>query len=225
MSRILAIDTATEACSAALLIEGDVKESFVVAPREHNERILPMVDELLSSAGLGIKQLDAIAFGQGPGAFTGVRVAAGIVQGLAYAADLPVIGISNLAALAHYAFRVYQHEKVFTAIDARMDEIYFAAYTVNTEGKLALVIPESVISPENATGYEDMSGWVGVGSGWSYSPRIPFKPEVIYKDILPHAQDIALLGELAWKCGEAVPPEQAIPVYLRDNVAKKKQER
>ncbi|MGI0115939.1 tRNA (adenosine(37)-N6)-threonylcarbamoyltransferase complex dimerization subunit type 1 TsaB [Zooshikella sp. RANM57] len=225
MSRILAIDTATEACSAALLIEGDVKESFIVAPREHNERILPMVDELLAGAGLDIQQLDAIAFGRGPGAFTGVRVAAGIVQGLAYAADLPVIGVSNLAALAYYAFRVYQHEKVFTAIDARMDEIYFAAYQVSAEGQQTLLIPEAVISPEDATGYQDMTGWVGVGTGWRYSQRIPFTPEVIYEDLLPHAQDIALLGEQAWKRGEAMSPEQAIPVYLRDNVAKKKQER
>ncbi|PRI54099.1 tRNA threonylcarbamoyladenosine biosynthesis protein TsaB, partial [Haemophilus influenzae] len=123
---LLALDTSTEACSVALLYRGEKTHINELAQRTHTKRILPMIDEILANSGLGLNQVDALAFGRGPGSFTGVRVGAGIAQGLAFGADLPVIPISNLTAMAQAAFELHQAENVVAAIDARMNEVYFS---------------------------------------------------------------------------------------------------
>ena len=123
---LLALDTSTEACSVALWHKGEKTHLDELAQRTHTKRILPMVDELLANSGINLKQVDALAFGRGPGSFTGVRVGAGIAQGLAFGADLPVIAVSNLTAMAQAAFELHQAENVVAAIDARMNEVYFS---------------------------------------------------------------------------------------------------
>ena len=128
MTTLLALDTATEACSAALLHEGRLLQRFEVIPRMHAQRLLPMLEELLAESGLPLSAVDCLVFGRGPGAFTGVRIATGLAQGLAFSIQRPVIAISDLAALAQQAWRVYGAERVAAAIDARMDEVYWGCY-------------------------------------------------------------------------------------------------
>ena len=123
--KLLALDTATEACSVALNIDGELTEHYELLPRRHSRELLPMVEKIIAAAGLSLTQLDAVAFGCGPGAFTGLRVATAMAQGLAFGADLPVIPVSTLAALAQQAHRCYQSTHVLAAIDARMDEVYW----------------------------------------------------------------------------------------------------
>uniref|UniRef100_UPI003F7C98B7 tRNA (adenosine(37)-N6)-threonylcarbamoyltransferase complex dimerization subunit type 1 TsaB n=1 Tax=Actinobacillus pleuropneumoniae TaxID=715 RepID=UPI003F7C98B7 len=125
---ILAIDTATEACSVALQHNGKLTSLDELSPRTHTQRILPMIDELLAQANISIKQVDALVFGRGPGSFTGVRVGVGIAQGLAMGANLPVVPISNLLAMAQAAYEQTGATNVVALIDARMNEIYFAQY-------------------------------------------------------------------------------------------------
>ena len=149
--KLLAIDTATEGCSAALLIDNKMAVRMDVQPRKHAELILPMLDELLSEAGLSVSQLDALAFGRGPGAFTGVRIATGVIQGVAFAADLPVVPVSTLRALAQRTYNEYNHTNVLTAFDARMDEVYWAAYQLDDNGLMSLVGEEAVLSPDDVS--------------------------------------------------------------------------
>src|SRR3569833_3307602 len=132
--KLLAIDTATEACSAALYLDGAVNKRYVLAPREHALLILPMIDELLRDANLSPLELDAVAFGRGPGAFTGLRIAAGVAQGIAYGADLPVVPVSSLAALAQGCYRERGVTRVLATIDARIGEVYWGAYRLGSDG-------------------------------------------------------------------------------------------
>ena len=149
MSNILVLDTATEACSAALLHDGQLSFQYELAPQAHTRKILPMCQTLLQEAGLELTALDAIAFGQGPGSFTGVRIGIGVAQGLAFGAQRPLIGISNLAALAQGCWRRQEARYVVAAIDARMDEIYFGAF-VEQHGVMMPLCDEEVLAPEVA---------------------------------------------------------------------------
>ena len=146
--KLLAIDTATEGCSASLFIDGAVTSLMKVEPRKHADLILPMVEQLLAKAELSLQQLDALAFGRGPGAFTGVRIATGVVQGMAYGADLPVVPVSTLQALAQRTYHEYCHEHVLAAFDARMNEVYWAAYQLDGSGLMTLIEQELVVSPD-----------------------------------------------------------------------------
>ncbi|PCI66911.1 MAG: tRNA (adenosine(37)-N6)-threonylcarbamoyltransferase complex dimerization subunit type 1 TsaB [Piscirickettsiaceae bacterium] len=223
--KILAIETATEACSAALLLGDEVIERFQVAPRQHGNLILPMVDELLVEAGLSLGQLDALAFGRGPGSFTGVRMATGVIQGLAFSADLPVAPISTLHALANQVELNGSIEHVFVALDARMGEVYCCDYIV-TDGSLQQVEEERVIAPEKV-GNIIAPSLVAIGHGWRtyeliLTTSLGCDIQALYPDALPKASDVA---QLAIKCvenGQTVSAEHAMPIYLRDNVAKKK---
>lgn len=223
--KILAIDTATEACSAALYIDGEVASEYKLAPREHTQLILPMVDRLLTDAGLVINQLDALSFARGPGAFTGVRIAAGVIQGLSYAAEIPVVPVSTLAAIAAGVYYQYGHQDVLSAIDARMGEVYWGAYHIEQDS-VSLIDNELVCSVDNLPEQEEKN-WVAAGTGWSeYSEslasRFNIKAEVIYGDYLPSAETIVKLAVQDFKQGKQMSAHQAQPVYLRDNVAKKK---
>ena len=225
--KLIAVETATEACSAALLIDGEVTEQFEFAPRQHTQLILPMVDQLLADAGLKLADLDGLAFGRGPGAFTGVRIATGVIQGLAFAADLPVAPISTLAAMAHEQYKKGGQSEILTAIDARMGEVYWACYECSDEGAKEVVKeqvcpPEQVILPES-------DAWLGLGSGWEtyqqeLSNVVGQRVSRVDGTCFPQARYIAMLAELSVAQGKALPASQAMPVYLRDNVAKKKAE-
>ena len=224
--KMLAIDTATEACSAALYIDGDISQQYRLAPREHSHIILPMIEQLLVEANLGIADLDALAFGRGPGSFMGVRIAAGVTQGIAFAHELPVVPVSTLAAIAQGAHDETGAVNVLSAIDARMNEVYWGAYRLSVDGCMELVGEECVISPERVTcpGEQD---WCGAGSGWaSYADRLTaaLAPECLtlkLPDCFPSAAAIARLAVSAYGAGRHVPASKAVPVYLRDKVAKK----
>ena len=230
--KILALDTATEACSAALYIDGEITAQYQLAPREHSRLILKMIDGLLAEAGLSVAKLDAIAFGRGPGSFMGLRIAAGVVQGIAFAHDIPVIPVSTLKAIAQRAFVQTGCKHVLTAIDARMDEVYWAAYRCDDSSKLHWQTSddECVISPDKIHLAEMLTdktiAWVAAGSGWSsYAERLlagkDFALQEILSDCFPRAEDIASLAVAEFNAGNTVSAAEAIPVYLRNDVAKK----
>ncbi|WP_312932503.1 tRNA (adenosine(37)-N6)-threonylcarbamoyltransferase complex dimerization subunit type 1 TsaB [Pseudomonas sp.] len=219
MTTLLALDTATEACSVALLHEGKVTSHHEVIPRQHAQKLLPMIKHLLADAGLPLNALDAIAFGRGPGAFTGVRIAIGVVQGLGFALERPVLPVSNLAALAQGALRAQGVQQVAAAIDARMDEVYWGCYQAEA-GEMRLLGQEAVLPPERVA-LPDIAAaqWFGAGTGWGYAERLPATVGTFDAQRLPTAQDVLALAAFAWARGEAVAADQAQPVYLRDNVA------
>lgn len=227
-TKILAVDTATENCSVALLVGDDVISRCEYAPREHTTKILPMVDAVLAEGGLKLNQLDALAFGRGPGSFTGVRIGIGIAQGLAFGADLPMLGISTLAAMAQGTYRVHQSEQVLAAIDARMGEVYWGQYKRQHDGDWLVVGSEQVVQPENLISQFDAADtglWLTAGTGWeTYAePLAQLKVEMEKGTVLyPDSQDMAHLAKYALARGEAVAAEHASPVYLRDTVTWKK---
>lgn len=219
---LLALETATEACSAALLMGEQIIERYQVSPRGHSQLILPMVDELLAEAGIAMGQVDAIAFGRGPGAFTGLRIAVGVTQGIAFAADLPVIPVSTLAALAQGC----EQDRVLVAIDARMGEVYWGIYVRDPDGLMMLQGEEQVLSPERIP-FPGGESWYGAGSGWeSYQDVLMEQGGSHLTGVdgqrLPRAGEVARLGEAYSREGGMVSAEQAVPVYLRDQVAWKK---
>ena len=218
---LLAIETATEACSVALLCGDAMIDRSELAPRRHAELVLPMAGELLAEAGIGRRQLDAIAVGRGPGAFTGVRLAISVAQGLALALDLPVVPVSSLAALAMQAPN--DGVAVLAAIDARRGEVYAGAFAFDSAGLVTPMGPESV-SPAEDLALPTVQAWHVIGSGWSaygdaICGRLPATPIWTDGDRFPQARDVALLATPRFAAGEGVPPEQALPVYLRDKVA------
>jgi tRNA threonylcarbamoyladenosine biosynthesis protein TsaB len=226
---ILAIDTATEACSAALLYNGEIISDFTVAPREHSRLILKMVDQLLTDVSINVADLDAIAFGRGPGSFMGLRIAAGVVQGIAFSHDLPVIPVSTLKAIACQAYEETGSSVVLTAIDARMDEVYWCPYQLQ-DGRWQSMNEEQVISPDNvvlpAALTSSETDFVAAGTGWhAYSDRlltaIGRQPQTVLGDCLPSAEAIVKLAADELALGNTVPAAEAIPVYLRNDVAKK----
>ena len=224
--KLIAIDTAEETCSAALYVDGDILSRFAVAPRQHSALILPMMDELLAEAGVGLKQLDGIAFGRGPGSFTGLRIAAGVTQGAALGADLPVVPVSTLVALAQRVRREHGVEQVIAAFDARMGEIYWAVCTAGSAG-LMQVSGEEIVAKSTAVPAVSGTGWWGAGSGWgAYGPdlalRFAGQIERVEPDLRVHAHDVALLGAHRLAAGKGLAAEHAVPVYLRDEVAWKK---
>lgn len=225
--KILAVDTSTENCSVALLVDDQVISRSEVSPRGHTTKILPMVDEVLKAAGLSLAELDALAFGRGPGSFTGVRIGIGIAQGLAFGADLPMIGVSTLAAMAQGSYRKHGSVYVASAIDARMDEVYWGRFMRQQNGAWLEVDKEKVIHPlalvEETE--SDQQNWARCGTGWSAYESIftamPLSGQ--QNDILyPEAEDIAFLARFELEKGNTVSAEEASPVYLRDNVAWKK---
>ncbi len=221
--KLLALDTATEACSAALYIDGEIAQRYQLAPREHSKLILQMLDDLLAEAGVSLKQLDALAFGRGPGSFMGLRIAAGVVQGIALAHELPIVPVSTLASIAHIAMAECATERVLAAIDARMDEVYWGAY--QRVGELPLLLGAEQVIPPQLVPLPDGTGWLGAGTGWgSYAAtlntRLQGRVQHALPQCFPSAASIATLALPLFLAGKHVDAAQAIPVYLRDNVAK-----
>ncbi len=218
--KLLAIDTATEQCSVALLHDDQLIERCVPTPRGHTDLVLPMVQELLDESGVALTQLDAIAFGRGPGAFTGVRIAIGVAQGLAYALGLPVLPISDLAAVAQQvAAQLSTGERVLVCMDARMGEIYTGVFAKAVDGLMVVMEPEQLLPPDSLQVSEPRSQ-VGLGTGFRAYPvlRDRCAGMVIHDDALPRAREIVQLAVRDYVAGLAVPPDQALPVYLRDQV-------
>jgi tRNA threonylcarbamoyladenosine biosynthesis protein TsaB len=242
--KILALDTSSNACSAVLFegkqLDFTCIERFEVAPRQHTQLILSMIDSVLDEAGYDIKQIDVLAFGRGPGAFTGVRIATGVVQAIAYGADIPVAQISSLAAIAQGFYVAGEgnapKNKLLIANDARMAEIYFASYEMKA-GFMTLTHREQVLKPEQLGSVLESSihlndSWVTVGNGWSvYDEQLSSiasqcylsddKNKISEASSYPHARDIAYLALKDIADKNLVSAEQVRPVYLRDNVAKK----
>ncbi|MBX2807202.1 MAG: tRNA (adenosine(37)-N6)-threonylcarbamoyltransferase complex dimerization subunit type 1 TsaB [Cellvibrionaceae bacterium] len=246
MTSILALDTSTDACSIALLHHSKLYSEVAIAPREHTQRLLPMIQALLATHQLELSALDGIAFGCGPGSFTGLRIGLSVAQGLAYGADLPLISVSSLQAMAYTAHR----QKSFKAgtmiapvIDARMDEVYWSAYRVRSRGGLDLLAREAMDSPNGCAlelsklhrqsgvkadvtkqAAEQALSLQGVGSGWRYAA---LSQEVVKPDlaVYPDAYDIALLADTKLRQGDTEAPECAKPVYLRNDITWNKRQR
>ncbi|ADT87604.1 tRNA (adenosine(37)-N6)-threonylcarbamoyltransferase complex dimerization subunit type 1 TsaB [Vibrio furnissii] len=226
-AKILALDTATEVCSVALMVGDTLYSRSEVAPRDHTKKILPMVDEVLKEAGVTLQELDALAFGRGPGSFTGVRIGIGIAQGLAFGADLPMIGVSTLAAMAQGAYREHGMTRVATAIDARMSEVYWGRFERQADGTWLTIDDECVIAPDALCEKidADSTPWGTAGTGWdAYSDALAALPLTRQDSgvLYPQAQDMVVLAAQALANGETLAAENASPVYLRDTVAWKK---
>ncbi|MDP2099353.1 MAG: tRNA (adenosine(37)-N6)-threonylcarbamoyltransferase complex dimerization subunit type 1 TsaB [Methylobacter sp.] len=226
--KLLAVETSTEACSAALFIDGEIAERYQLAPKIHTQLILPMIDSLMADAGLKPQQLDALAFSRGPGSFTGVRIATGVIQGIALGADLPVVPVSTLAAIAQDFFDNNTDDVAYVAMDARMGEVFWGVYRREALGYAELIGLEAV-TPADGVEFPDLQG-VGIGSGWGVyaqelTSRLAGRVNRCHAEMLPRAGAIARLGAHGFERGLAVPVEQAMPVYLRDKVAKKESER
>ncbi|EKY3243234.1 tRNA (adenosine(37)-N6)-threonylcarbamoyltransferase complex dimerization subunit type 1 TsaB [Cronobacter dublinensis] len=225
--RILAIDTATEACSVALWDNGKTSALFELCPREHTQRILPMVSEILTASGVALTSMDALAFGRGPGSFTGVRIGIGIAQGLALGAELPMVGVSTLMTMAQGAWRVCGATRVLAAIDARMGEVYWAEYQRDAQGVWHGEETEAVLKPQAvAERLKTLSGaWATVGTGWQAWPDLASESGLTLTDgqvTLPAAEDMLPLACGLFEQQHVVAVEHAEPVYLRNEVAWKK---
>ena len=220
---ILSLETSTELGSCALFHDGELIERICPAGRSHSETLLPLIRELMQEAGLGFAQLDAIAFGAGPGAFTGLRVACGIAQGLAVARDLPLVPVTSLETMAVMTGA----NRVLALLDARMGEVYTGSYLVqgNTavlQGEIRVSVPEDVVLPAAA-------GWMACGNALAAYPvlaervvavNMDFRPE-----IFPSASTVARIAALRTERGEGIDPALAAPLYIRDKVAKTVAER
>jgi tRNA threonylcarbamoyladenosine biosynthesis protein TsaB len=220
---VLALETSTEHCSVALLHRAGQAARHERAGQRHSELLLPMVDAVLGEAGLALPDLQGIAFGAGPGSFTGLRIACGVVQGLALGASLPVVPIGTLAALA----QARQADRVLACLDARMGEIYHAAYEKTPDGWREVVAPN--VCRADAAPDLPGTGWAGTGSGFAaHGPalRARYGSQVasVDADAFPEASAIARLGARALATGGGLPAEQAQPLYVRDRVALKMHE-
>jgi tRNA threonylcarbamoyladenosine biosynthesis protein TsaB len=216
--KLLVIDTSTEWCSAALWLDGRIQARRVLAEQRHSSLLLPMVDELLRESDISLRQLDGIGYGAGPGSFTGLRIACAVTQGLAFGADLPVVGVSTLESIAEQTGA----GQVLTVLDARMAEVYWAAYRREGAGWRAvsspqLALPESVAVPAGGE-------WVGAGNGFValgevLRPRLAAALVRIDETLMPDAAAMAPLAAAAFARGEGMDAALAAPIYLRDKVA------
>lgn len=238
MVNILAFDCSTDACSVALNIDGIIKQKFHLQAREHNKLILPLTEQLLRENQLQFKDLNAIAFACGPGSFTGIRLAASVAQAFAFANNIPIIPISTLKTLAETSHRKHAVTKVYCALDARMDEIYLAGYEFNSSG-CAVFLAEKLVPVTEIKNYIDADGYA-VGDAWqnyfavfngpdlqicSITENEPKNKEKIrltlLEKIYPEAYDVAVLAEIEFNKGNALPAEAGLPVYLREMNYKK----
>jgi tRNA threonylcarbamoyladenosine biosynthesis protein TsaB len=229
MAKIIAFDTSSDYCSVAVNVNGKIESISRLTPKTHTRLILPMIQEALDLSGLKLKQFDAVAYGCGPGSFTGLRIAAGVAQGLAFGAGLPVIKVSGLAALAMAAYLQYGTEDVLACIDARMNEIYWGLYRFG-DNLQAQCDKEYVTQPENISLPADIENDTDqlscVGSGCDFLTRFPECVSalitVIDGTMQPQAEMVARLAQTAWDEGNTVTPAEAAPTYLRDTVTWKK---
>lgn len=220
---LLAFELATERCSVALLVNGERRQRADDGTRP-SRRILVMAHELLQEADLPLSAMDAVAFGRGPGAFTGLRIAAGVVQGLAYGADLPVVPVSSLAALAQRAAEEHGVNQVLALLDARMNEVYAGVFQLGGNGLVRGVGEEQLLPPASVElpATDDRGKWTAAGPGWSAYPVLAAHAAsfgTVLTDSRPDAAAVARLAAVQFAEQGGVDAAQAIPVYLRDTVA------
>ena len=216
--KFVAIETATEWCSVALWIEGEIASLERRAGNRQGEFVLPMLAQLLERTRIGIRQLEAVAYGAGPGAFTGLRIACGVAQGLAFGGGLPVIGISTLEATAEESGAA----RAVVALDARMHEVYYSAFEKRA-GRWTTVLPAKCVAPDQVD-LPPGDGWLGCGNGFAayagrIGPRLEGHLARIAPDVRPSAHAVAKLAAPRLQAGEGVDAAQAAPHYLRDKVA------
>ena len=216
--KLLALDTSTESCSAALWLDGELAADAIHAGQRHSVLVLPMIDRLLRGAGIGLTALDAIAFGEGPGSFTGLRIACAVAQGLAFGAGLPVVGVGTLLALAQASAA----DEAVCCLDARMRQVYQAAYRRSADG-WAVVHAPGVHAPD-AVPLLPEGSWVGCGNGFArygdaLRARLGEKLHALAPVELPHAREIAILAAAELERGGGKPAAAALPLYVRDKVA------
>ncbi|OUS02700.1 tRNA (adenosine(37)-N6)-threonylcarbamoyltransferase complex dimerization subunit type 1 TsaB [Gammaproteobacteria bacterium 54_18_T64] len=237
MATILSIDTSGACCSVALSLDDKQLVRRTATPREHVRLVLPMVDELLAEAGIQLSCLEAIAFTHGPGSFTGLRIGFGVVQGLAFGANLPVIALSSLQVMAQRAIRLESLASdsiIIPAIDARMGELYWGLYSQSNG--LARALAPDALCPQQTVPLPDFEGQssdmqlVGVGDGWQYQPELRrgndvFSPGVVYQNMGPDAEDILTLAKVALQQGRISAIENVEPLYLRNTISWKKRQR
>lgn len=218
--KILALDAATEACSAALLSGDSMDERFEVIGRGHADRLLPMADEILRAAGITPRDLDAVAFGRGPGGFTGIRIAAGLAQGLAAGSERPIVPVSNLAAVAAGAAREGRARRVLVCMDARMGQVYWAAF--DCSGGIPVAVTEERVAEPAAVSLPEGTNWIGAGHGFSAYPGIAKRLGTSLARVddarLPRARDIARIASAELAAGRQRAATGGLPVYLRDDV-------
>ena len=216
--KILALDCSTEMCSAALWIDGAVEQHLELAGQRHSERLLPMVSSLLAAAGIGLRNLDAVAVATGPGTFTGLRIAVSVGQGLAFGADLPVVPVGSLEALAAGA----DAPRVMACLDARMDQVYFAAYR-RVESGLEEVTAPALAAPEHLPALPAGSEWTGAGNGFDrFAPRLACAWPGLARwipGVVPEARHVASIAAVRMAMGRSQAPDQLLPLYVRDRVA------
>jgi tRNA threonylcarbamoyladenosine biosynthesis protein TsaB len=220
--RLLALDTSTEACSAALLLGGEMRLRFVLTERSHAELILPMVDALLAEAGVALGSLDGLAFGRGPGGFTGLRIAAGVAQGLAFGASLPVAPVSSLAAVAEQVSAA-EGERILVCNDARMGELYWAAFERQVDALVVPLTAEFVAPPAQvAPGVEGLrhAAGNGIARHAELRARLEASGLHVHDDLYPRADAVARLGAVELAAGRGVDAALALPTYVRDDVAR-----
>lgn len=214
---VLAIETSCEQASIALLSGDEIVSRRLEGHANHSERILAEITGLLAEAGIPVSRLNGLAFGSGPGAFTGLRLACGVVQGLALGAGLGIVGVSSLAALALQAGA----KRVFAATDARMGEIYYGTYEIH-EGKLTQCAPPACCAPEVLVVPDGR--WFGIGSAFSAYPDALGDAHAqrwtgLVPDAVPRAGEVARLAAVEVAGGRLLAPEDAVPLYVRDKVA------
>lgn len=224
MSRILSIDTSNALCSVALSDEGEMTDSVANQPRQHARRILPMIAELLAARKLRSSDLDAIAVVSGPGSFTGLRIGAGVAQGLAFGAGIPVIGVSALEIIAMKAHRACRHNHLLVCVRAREHEIYSAAYSL-CGNQLTLQGREMVggLSERHFVGVDEAAQWFGVGDGWLYARELSSACTLQVtgfdsSEIVSDASTLSKIASLKWAQGAGTAPELALPVYLKEQL-------
>lgn len=223
---ILAVDTSSEACSVALFSHGKMIEDYQWAPKKHTTLILPMIAKILSEAALSLSQLDALAFGRGPGSFTGIRITASAIQAMAFAHDLPVIPISTLRALAQGCYRDFQQPSVLVTSNAGLGEVYWGEYYFDPLTQVMQVVTDDVLSPiANIT--SNARFWCGAGSDWGlFEEHIQNKLQEQLQHWMPNrypcAQDIACLASADYTLHRGLAADQALPVYLREPHMSKK---
>jgi|PlaIllAssembly_1097288.scaffolds.fasta_scaffold398408_2 tRNA threonylcarbamoyladenosine biosynthesis protein TsaB len=220
--RLLALDTSTEACSAALFQDGAITLRFELTERSHADLILPMVESLLGEAGIALADLDGLAFGRGPGGFTGLRIATGVVQGLALGAGLPVAPVSSLAAVAEQV-PAGEGEAILVCNDARMGELYWGVFRKAGNGSLEALVAESVSPPERVA-IDAAIVRHAAGNGIPRYPELRARLQAaglqLHDNLYPRADAVARLGAIELAAGRAVAAEMALPTYVRDDVAR-----
>ncbi len=216
---LLALETSTLACSVALLFQNNISEKTVRKQNQHSELILPMIDELLSNQKIEIQTVDAIVFGCGPGSFTGVRIACSVAKTIAFAINKPLIGISTLELLAITAHRIFKVEQVLATIDARMDQVYWGTYQLNSAGQMELVGTEQVSHP-NEIILPNNKSWHVVGSGVDHYKNAFCNNQtfILLHDQLPNAYDLIELGQIYYQQGKIMSAKTAQPNYVRNNI-------